>query len=128
MPKTKSNARAQRRAYENWLKKTNPQQYAEWKSDSLERGKNIHESHVSSINDKQEEHYQNLQANMIVKLREQGLSDEEIDKQVAIWVMTIKPWGTEGKPLSLKEAIKEYEAENAPKEVKKSKKSLSVVK
>lgn len=123
MSKGTSNARAQRRAYENWLKKTNPSAYKEWKSDSLDRGRNIHESHVTSINDKHEARYQDLQANMIVKLREQGLSDEEIDKQVAIWVMTIKPWGTEGKALTLKEATREYEAENSAKEQK----SLKVV-
>lgn len=108
MSKTTSSARKQRRNYEKWLKKTNPSAYREWKTDSLERGKNIHESNVEAVAQAEETKYQNLQANLMIKLKEQGLTDKEIDREVEIWAMTIKPWGSPEPALSLRKARKLY--------------------
>lgn len=44
-----SQSRKQRRAYEKFLKKTNPQAYKEWKSDSINRGNQIHQEHLDNI-------------------------------------------------------------------------------
>lgn len=48
MSKPMSQSRRQRRAYEKFLKKTNPQAYKEWKEDSINRGKQIHQEHIDS--------------------------------------------------------------------------------
>lgn len=44
-----SQSRKQRRAYEKFLKKTNPQAYKEWKADSINRGKQLHQEHLDNI-------------------------------------------------------------------------------
>lgn len=44
-----SQSRKQRRAYEKFLKKTNPEAYVEWKSESINRGKQIHQEHLDNI-------------------------------------------------------------------------------
>ena len=111
MSKSPSTSRKQRRNYENWLKKYNPVAYSEWKSSSLERGNSLHENHTNTVNDKQESHYQNIQANMVIALQEKGLSEKEIEREIAIWTMTLKPWNTSGKALTLKEATKQYDLE-----------------
>ncbi len=111
MSKTASMSRRQRRNYENWLKKYNPTAYKEWKSSSLERGNSLHENHVNSVTESQESHYQNIQANKIIALQEKGLSEKEIEREIAIWTMTLKPWNTTDKALTLKEATKLYDLE-----------------
>jgi hypothetical protein len=111
MSKSPSMSRRQRRNYENWLKKNQPIEYAKWKAGSLERGKTLQENHTNAILEKQDAYYQDRQANMIIELQSKGLSQEEIDRQVSIWTLTIKPWGTTEKALTLKEATKQYELE-----------------
>lgn len=111
MSKSPSMSRRQRRNYENWLKKYNPVEYKKWKSSSLERGKSLYETNLNSVLDKQESHYQNIQANKIIELQSKGLSEKEIEREISIWTMTLKPWGTTDKPLSLKEATKLYDLE-----------------
>lgn len=119
MSKTASTSRRQRRNYENWLKKYNPVEYKKWKSSSLERGKTLHENHTNSVNEKQESHYQNIQANMVIALQEKGLTEKEIEREIAIWTMTLKPWNTTEKALTLKEATKLYDLDNNDKDSSK---------
>ena len=113
MSKTTSQSRAQRRTYEKFLKKTNPTAYKEWKENSLERGKRYEEEQTQIVEDKHNTALESLQNKMIQDLRDQGKSQEEIDRHVAIWVKTIKPWGSDEKPLTWKDAVKEYELETS---------------
>jgi len=113
MSKTTSQTRAQRRSYEKFLKKTNPIAYKEWKESSIERGKRFEEEQTQFIEDKHTEALESIQNKMIQDLREQGKTQEEIDKHVSVWVKTIKPWGSVEKPLSWKDAVKEYELETS---------------
>lgn len=113
MSKKQSQSRAQRRAYEKFLKQTNPQGYKDWKSNATERGFKLHQEQVESVRKEHEEFYERKQTNMIIKLRNEGKTNEEIDKHIAIWIKTIKPWSSNEKALSLKDAKKEYELENS---------------
>lgn len=110
-----SQSRSQRRSYENFLKKHNPAEYKKWKASSKERGEQLFNEHqedvMKSIEDKLEAH----QTKMIVDMRAEGKTDEEIDKSIAIWLKTVSVWGSEEKGLKLKEAIKEYESEKLTK-------------
>jgi hypothetical protein len=111
MTKVISQSRAQRRNYEKFLKATNPVAYKEWKENSLERGNQYKEEHTQIIEDKQTKHFEDIQAKLIQDLLEQGKSQGEIDRHIAIWIKTIKPWGSTEKPLSWKSAEKEYDLE-----------------
>jgi len=63
-----SQSRKQRRSYEKFLKKNDPKGYKEWKSNSIERGKDIHREYLDNVlvtketNDRQSEiiDYDNL--------------------------------------------------------------------
>lgn len=44
-----SASRKQRRMYEKFLKKLSPTKYAEWKSQSKERGEQLHKEHIYKI-------------------------------------------------------------------------------
>lgn len=110
---SQSNSRTQRRSYEKWLKKTNPQAYKEWKLNSVERGSRLHQENVESVRKSHEEFYEKAQTNMIVKLQNEGKTTEEINKLVSIWIKTIQPWASPEKALSLKDATNEYELENS---------------
>lgn len=108
-----SQPRRQRRAYELWLKKNNPQAYKEWKSNSVARGRQIHEQNVEAQRNAEAENLEKMQTSIIVRMREEGKSDAEIDRYVGIWVKTLKLWASEEKPLTWKEATREYERELA---------------
>jgi hypothetical protein len=107
MNKAQSQSRAQRRAYESFLKQTNPHAYKQWKSESIERGKQIHESNVEAVRKTEEAHYEKLQTSIIETMRADGKSDSEIDEYVADWVQTIKVWGSNEKPKRIKEIHRE---------------------
>lgn len=111
MPKITSQSRAQRRNYERFLKKSNPTAYKEWKSASVERSKKYVEEQNESVESQQTEYFEAKQNKLIQDLREQGKTQEEIDKHVSIWVKTLKVWGSDERPLTWKEAEKEYELE-----------------
>lgn len=113
MSKSTSNDRKQRRSYEKWLKKTNPQSYREWKSDSVKRGKQIHQQQIESINKSIEESYEKQQSLITERLKNEGKTQEEIDRYINIWVATLKIWGSDEKPLSWKDAEKQYNIENS---------------
>lgn len=89
-----SQHRKQRRAYELWLKKNDPIKYREWKSESQSRGRQIHTENVEKVRQTESECYENLQTNMIVDMRRNGLSDMEIDERIENWTKTIKVWGS----------------------------------
>lgn len=44
-----SQARKQRRMYERYLKKANPTAYKQYKSQSAQRGKEIHQEHLNNV-------------------------------------------------------------------------------
>jgi len=113
MSKKTSQSRAQRRSYEKFLKKSNPLAYKEWKQTSIERGKKFKEEQTQLIEDKHNESLELLQDKIIQDLRNQGKTQEEINKHIDIWVKTIKPWGSGEKSLSWKDAVKEYELETS---------------
>jgi uncharacterized membrane protein YebE (DUF533 family) len=107
MRKPQSQSRAQRRAYEAFLKKTNPAAYKQWKSESIERGNQIHESNAEAVRKAEETHYENLQTSLIASMRADGKTDAEIDEYIAEWVQTIKLWGVNESPKRLREIRKE---------------------
>jgi len=111
--KKQSQARKQRRSYELWLKKNNPAAYREWKSINQVRGSKIHEENAEIVRKKEEESLERRQAKMIVDMRARGMSDADINKHIEIWVKTIKLWGSGEKALSVKEARREWESEQA---------------
>ncbi len=111
MSKSTSKSRSQRRNYEKFLKKTNPTAYKEWKDHSIERGKRYVEEQTRLVEDKQTEALEGVQNKIIQDLKNEGKSQEEIDRHVNIWIKTLKPWGSNEKPLSWSEAVKEYELE-----------------
>jgi len=76
-----SQARQQRRAYEKWLKKTDPVRYRTWKSEAPARGKQIHADNVEKIRQAESEMYEARQTKIIENLRNEGFSDSEIDEQ-----------------------------------------------
>ena len=112
MSKTTSQSRSERRKYEKFLKKHNPAAYAEWKSNSTERSKKFVDEQNQLIEDKQTEYLEGIQNKLINDLRNLGKTQEEIDRHIAIWIKTLKPWGSTDKPLTWKEAEKEYELES----------------
>ena len=113
MQKTSSPGRKQRRAYENWLKKNNPIAYNEWKSQNQLRGKSLSDEQAERVRDAETQRLETIQGELINKLKDEGKSQDEIDRYLSIWVNTIKPWGSDEKPLSWKEAEKEYDLENS---------------
>jgi hypothetical protein len=112
MAKTTSKSRSERRKYEKFLKKVNPTAYDQWKSNSTERSKKFVEEQNQLIEDKQTEHLEGVQNKLINDLRNLGKTQEEIDRHIAIWIKTLKPWGSTEKSLTWKEAEKEYELES----------------
>lgn len=84
------NTRAQRRAYENALKKSDPEGYKKWKAEALDRGKQVHQAHVERLRIVQTEFYEGKQRDIIKSLRDAGRTDEEIDAYVAKWIEGLK--------------------------------------
>jgi uncharacterized membrane protein YebE (DUF533 family) len=107
MRKPQSQSRAQRRAYEAFLKKTNPAAYKQWKSEAIERGNQIHEANAEAVRKAEEEHYEKLQTSLIASMRADGKTDAEIDEFIADWVQTIKLWGVEERPKRWREIRRE---------------------
>lgn len=107
MKKSKSIARKQKRAYERFLKKTNPLGYKEYKSTSIKRGKEIHAHNVELARDYENSFYEKQQEAIIVKLRNEGKTQVEIDDYIADWVLTLKVWGSGGRPMRLREIRQE---------------------
>lgn len=110
MSKTTSQSRRQRRSYELWLKKNNPTAYKQWKSQSFQRGKTLSNEFEEKIRENETARLEKIQAELINKLSEEGKTQEEIDRHVNIWAMTLKPWGSDEKKLKLKDAQKEYDS------------------
>lgn len=117
MSKTQSTAKRQRRAYELWLKKTNPAAYKEWKSQSIQRGIQLQNAQSESVRKMEEEHLEKIQTDMIVKMKAEGKTDAEIDQHIAIWVKTLKIWGSNERPMRFRDAMKEFNAENTKPKV-----------
>ena len=111
MKKT-SQARMQRRSYELWLKKNNIAAYKEWKANRHARSKQLIENQNSIVRNQEEENLEKLQTKIISDMRNNGKTDEEINKYIAIWVKTLHLWGSDEQPLTWKEAEREYEEEN----------------
>jgi hypothetical protein len=107
-----SQARQQRRAYEKWLKKTDPVRYRTWKAEAPARGKQIHADNVEKIRQAESEMYEARQTKIIENLRNEGFSDSEIDEHVEDWVKTIKVWGSSERPKRMREIKKERKALN----------------
>lgn len=84
------NTRAQRRAYEKALKKSDPVAYKRWKEEALERGKQVHQAHVERLRIVQDEFYEKKQRDIIKSMRDAGKSDEEIDAFISDWIQGIK--------------------------------------
>lgn len=110
MSKTTSQSRSQRRAYELWLKKNNPAAYKQWKSQSFQRGKTLSTEFEEKVRETETARLEKIQAELINKLSEEGKTQEEIDRHVNVWAMTLKPWGSDEKRLTLKDAQKEYDS------------------
>ena len=92
-----SYAREQRRGYEKWLRKTDLKRYREYKAGVAERGRQVHADNVEKVRQAESERYEAKQTQMIDRLRNDGLSDSEIDEHVSNWVDTIKPWSSDVK-------------------------------
>jgi hypothetical protein len=107
MGKPQSQARAQRRAYESFLKKTNPIAYQGWKTEAIQRGKEIHEANTETVRKAEEEHYEKIQTSIVEAMRESGKTNEEIDAYIADWVQTIKVWGSNERPKRMREIKRE---------------------
>ena len=107
MSKTQSQARKQRRLYEKYLKKFNPQQHKEWKAGAIERGKKIHSQNVDAAYKNQEEYFEKLQTKLIQDMKAEGKSNEEIDAYIADWVRTLKIWGSDERPMRWREIRRE---------------------
>lgn len=107
MPKTQSQARQQRRLYEKYLKKFNPEQYKEYKAGVMERGRKIHQANAEAVSKAEEAYYENLQNQIITRMRAEGKSNEEIDSYIEDWVKTIKVWGSDARPMRWREIRRE---------------------
>ena len=75
MKSAKSPSRAQRRLYEKYLKKFNPSQYKEWKSDAIKRGEGLQSQFIESTNKDLESQFENIQSNVIHTQKELGKSE-----------------------------------------------------
>lgn len=102
-----SQARRQRRQYELWLKKNNPVAYREWKSNSIQRGREMHQQFTDSIMDRMNENLEVQQAKLIERLEAEGKTKEEIDIAVSEWVSRLKIWGSDETPKRYREIVKE---------------------
>jgi hypothetical protein len=109
--KVTSQARKQRRNYELWLKKNNIAAYKEWKANRYQRGNSLQETQRELVTKSEESFLEDMQTKIISEMREDGKSNEEIDRYISIWVKTLSLWGSGEKRLSWKEAEREYEEE-----------------
>lgn len=105
-----SQSRAQRRAYEKFLKKTDPTKYAEYKSGVVERGEKLNNAMAAAVSETEEAYYEDKQTKIIQAMKADGKTSEEIDAYIEDWVKTIKVWGSSEKPLKLAEIKKAQKA------------------
>tara|TARA_B110000503_G_C7150587_1_gene414975 strand:- start:1546 stop:1872 length:327 start_codon:yes stop_codon:yes gene_type:complete len=96
-------ARKQRRSYEKFLKKNHPEQYKEYKSGVKDRGNQIHQENVKKVEDAQAAYYENVQGQIINKMKSEGKTQEEIDSYLEDWALTLNIWGSDEKPLRARE-------------------------
>lgn len=114
MRKKQSQSRAQKRLYEQFLKKMHPGQYKTWKAGAIQRGQKSHEEHVEACSRSIESYYENLQTRLIQYYKSLEMSNEEIDAYIENWVKTIKVWGSSSRPMRWREVRREIrETENA---------------
>lgn len=115
MKRPQSQARAQRRLYERYLKKFNPTAYKEWKAGVQERGAKQHAQNEDAVRKAEEAYYEGIQTKMIQDMKAEGKTSAEIDEIIAEWVQTIKVWGSKERPARLREIRREkrLEAENS---------------
>jgi hypothetical protein len=114
MKRPQTQARAQRRLYERFLKKFNPTAYKEWKAGVQERGAKLHAQNEEAVRKAEEAKYEEIQTAMIQSMKAEGKSSEEIDAHIAEWVQTIKVWGSKERPARLREIRRENRlAENS---------------
>jgi len=114
MKRPQTQARAQRRLYERFLKKFNPIAYTEWKAGVQERGAKLHAQNEDAVRKAEEAKYEEIQTKMIQTMKAEGKSSEEIDEHIAEWIQTIKVWGSTERPLRLREIRREKRlAENS---------------
>jgi hypothetical protein len=107
----KSQARAQRRLYEKYLKELHPGQYKIWKQGSIERGQKVHEQNTEEISQSIETQYEALQTRLIQYYKSLNMSNEEIDAYIENWVKTIKVWGSSSRPMRWREIRREEKSE-----------------
>ena len=107
MKKQQSQARKQRRLYERYLKKFNPQQYKIWKAGVIERGAKTHEQNVEAARKEEEVRYEELQTRIITSMKAEGKTNAEIDEYIDDWVKTLKIWGSDSRPMRLREIRRE---------------------
>lgn len=98
-----SQARKQRRSYEKFLKKNHPEQYIEYKSGVKERGIKIHEENVKKVEESQAAYYEEIQGQLINKMKSEGKSQKEIDDYLEDWSQTLKIWGSKERPMRARE-------------------------
>lgn len=98
-----SQARKQRRSYEKFLKKNHPEQYTEYKSGVKERGIKIHEENVKKVEESQAAYYEEIQGQLINKMKSEGKSQKEIDDYLEDWAQTLKIWGSKERPMRARE-------------------------
>ncbi len=84
------NSRAQRRAYEQALKKSDPAAYRRWKAENHTRGAELHKAHIENVRIVQSDYYEKKQTDIIKSMREAGRTDEEIDAYLEEWIEGIK--------------------------------------
>ena len=111
MKKPQSQAKSQRRLYEQYLKKTNMAAYKEWKAGAKERGEKIHQQNEDAVRRAEEERLEAIQTGMIQSMRAEGKTDAEIDEHISDWVKTLKLWGSSERPLRMREVKKEKNLE-----------------
>jgi hypothetical protein len=92
MKSAKSPSRGQRRMYEKYLKKFNPTQYKEWKSDSIKRGEELQTQFNEATNKDLEAQFENIQSRLINSQKEAGKTQEEIDQYMEDWLTSTKIW------------------------------------
>jgi hypothetical protein len=107
MTKTQSPSRQQRRLYEKFLKKSNPAMFAEYKSGVAERGKKLYEQQQEAVSKSEEAYYEEVQNKIILDMRAEGKTNEEIDAYINDWVKTIKVWGSHSQPMRMREIKRE---------------------
>ncbi len=83
-------SRAQRRAYERYLKKTDPAKYKEYKAGSAERGRQLQQAALENVRAAQSDFFERKQEDIVRSLRAAGKTNEEIDAYLEKWLNDVK--------------------------------------